>query len=350
MNILKKKLSYSFFYDNNGTFIRENDNNGAYVKENISSRIGIPSFKGGFVGYFSYDLKNYIEHLPNTVENDLNLPYLNLFFFNKVLSYSHKEKSWFFLEVIHDDNDSDEIVKGNVVNIIPPILSLEEIKATSKKVCLMLNRMTSKYLSDSDIMNNIVNKYLEKKIDDIKITTNILKEEYLSYLLKAKNYIHEGEIYQVNFTHRFFCEIPVQPNDFYYILRKINPAPFSAFLSFPDIKIASSSPERFIFIKGNYIETRPIKGTRPRGNSKKEDLVLKKELKSSIKDRAELNMIVDLERNDLGKFCKYGSVKVQKHAVIEKYAKVFHLVSTVTGKIKKGVTFLDILKSVFPGG
>jgi len=174
---IQKKLSYSFFDDNNGTFIRENDdNNGTYIKENISSRTDIPSFKGGFVGYFSYDLKNYIEHLPNTVEDDLNLPYFNLFFFDKVLSYNHKEKSWFFSEIIHDDNDSSKIAKDNIVNIIPTIPSLEEIKATSEKVCLMLNRMTSKYLSDSDIMKNIVNKYLEKKIDDIKITTNILKE------------------------------------------------------------------------------------------------------------------------------------------------------------------------------
>ena len=112
----------------------------------------------------------------------------------------------------------------------------------------------------------------------------------------------------------------------------------------------SSSPERFLYQKGDLIETRPIKGTRPRGKNSKEDAKYAKELAESPKDRAELNMIVDLERNDLGKFCYYGSVEVSEHAVIEKYARVFHTVSTVTGKVKRGIDVADILKAAFPGG
>jgi anthranilate/para-aminobenzoate synthase component I len=138
--------------------------------------------------------------------------------------------------------------------------------------------------------------------------------------------------------------------DLYYILREKNAAPFSAFLGFPDFSIGSSSPERFLYLKKDTIETRPIKGTRPRGKDKTDDHKNMMELKNSIKDRAELNMIVDLERNDMGKFCYYGTVKVSGHAVIEKFAKVFHSVSTVTGSVKKGVDVSNIIKAAFPGG
>ena len=133
-------------------------------------------------------------------------------------------------------------------------------------------------------------------------------------------------------------------------MRKKNAAPFSAYLGFPGFTIGSSSPERFLYQKGDRIETRPIKGTRPRGKNSEEDAKYAKELAESPKDRAELNMIVDLERNDLGKFCYYGSVEVAGHAVIEKYARVFHTVSTVTGKVKMGIDAADILKAAFPGG
>jgi len=144
--------------------------------------------------------------------------------------------------------------------------------------------------------------------------------------------------------------LPVEPMDLYYILRGKNAAPFSAFLKFPDFCVGSSSPERFLLLKGDIIETRPIKGTRPRGRDDKEDYKNMTELKNSIKDRAELNMIVDLERNDLGKFCYYGTVNVPEHAVIEKYARVYHSVSTVTGRVKKGTDISDIIKAAFPGG
>ncbi|MBM3713867.1 MAG: anthranilate synthase component I family protein, partial [Actinobacteria bacterium] len=117
-----------------------------------------------------------------------------------------------------------------------------------------------------------------------------------------------------------------------------------------ELKVGSSSPERFLFLKKGIIETRPIKGTRPRGNNEPEDKRYIYELKNSIKDRAELNMIVDLERNDLGRFCEYGTVRVKEHAIVEKYAKVFHLVSTVTGKVRKGYDIVDILRATFPGG
>lgn len=325
-----KKTNLSLYDENDGTF----------NKEISPDRRLLPDFKGGFLGYFSYDLKKYIEKLPDTVEDDLCLPVFNLFFFRKVFSYNHKEKRWYFTEVIGnlDKNDKEYIS-----------LSPDDIKRSAFSASLILEDIM-KLQKTNDITKEIARRYINSGIRSINISSNILKEDYFEKLLKVKKYIHEGEIYQVNYTQRFSCEMPVKPNDFYFILRKKNPAPFSAFLSFPDCFLASTSPERFIFIKNNLIETRPIKGTRPRGENKYQDTVFRKELKNSLKDRAELNMIVDLERNDLGKFCDYGSVKVKSHADIEKYAKVFHLVSTVTGRIREGTDFKKILKAVFPGG
>ncbi|MHB1346921.1 MAG: anthranilate synthase component I family protein, partial [Candidatus Humimicrobiaceae bacterium] len=319
------KPAYTF-YDDSKDLYREDAS--AFEKD-------FPGFKGGFIGYFSYDLKNHIEVLPETVKDDLGLPLYYLLFFSKVFSYSHKEKCWYYMETCNNKNNA--------------AISLNQLKNAAKKAKSILENKNCS-LSDKEIIKNIVKKYLKSRIKKIKSSSNILKEDYIKSIAKAKRYIHGGDIYQVNFTHRFSGRISVNPVDFYYILRKINPAPFSAFIVLPEVKIASTSPERFVMINKDNIETRPIKGTRPRGENKSEDISLKRELMESIKDRAELNMIVDLERNDLGKFCKYGSVKVKQHAFIEKYAKVFHSVSTITGKIKNRVSFGDILKAVFPGG
>lgn len=325
----KQKKPQILFYD-------EEKNH--YTKD-IEKNTRLPDFKGGFLGYFSYDLKNYLERLPVSVKDDLKLPVFSLFYYKNLFSYAHKEKKWYFIKIL--DNLSS---KKNQEEYI----SVDDVRKVAQNVSIMLEN--AKAFKEEEIIKTIAKKYEHLKISNIKINSNIKKKDYLDRLLKIKKYIHEGEIYQANFTHRFAYNMNVGAGDFYFILRKINPAPFSAFLNFPECTVASTSPERFILIKDRYIETRPIKGTRPRGKNKSEDAFFRKELKSSIKDRAELNMIVDLERNDLGKFCDYGSIRVKNHAVIEKYARVFHLVSTVTGKIRKNTTFARILKSVFPGG
>ena len=327
-----KKISISFFDNSNGQYIKK--------AENIVKKF--PDFKGGFIGYFSYDLKNFIEELPQTCIDDLNLPDLHLIYFKNVLSYSHKEKCWYYINIYNEDENFYKKKFNDVKNIefVKNIANTAELKIAQK----------IKFVSEDEIRKRIVQKYILKNINQVNISSNITKRKYSVNLLKAKKYIHNGDIYQVNFTHRFHSKLQVDGHDFYFILRKINAAPFCAYLNFPEVKIASTSPERFLYINKNYIETRPVKGTRPRGKNQKEDQHFKDELNNSLKDRAELNMIVDLERNDLGKFCKYGSVKVKEHAVIEKYARVFHLVSTVTGKIKTGTAFSRILKAVFPGG
>lgn len=312
----------------------------------------LPEFRGGFTGYFSYDLKNYIEKLPQSVLDDIGLPVFYLNYYDRVLAYSHIEERWYFIRnflVKGKEKESSGVFEAAFLkdDYVDPGVKDGEL---TEKVGKELEDILSGFEKPDDIRKNIIEKYYKKKISSIKFKSNIKKPDYIRRVMKAKEYIHNGDIYQANFTQRFEADLPVEPIDLYYILREKNAAPFSAFMDFDGFSIGSSSPERFLLLKGDVIETRPIKGTRPRGKDDLSDRGKITELKGSMKDRAELNMIVDLERNDLGKFCYYGTVKVAEHAVVEKYSTVFHSVSTVTGRVKKRVDISDIIKASFPGG
>jgi para-aminobenzoate synthetase component 1 len=166
------------------------------------------------------------------------------------------------------------------------------------------------------------------------------------------DYIYAGDIYQANLSQRFQTILPEGDSPFalYQRLRRLNPAPFAAYLNFGDIVIASASPERFLQLRGGWVETRPIKGTRPRGATPVEDKAHARELLASEKDRAENVMIVDLLRNDLSRVCRDHTVTVPELCVLESYATVHHLVSTVVGQLNPGATAIDLLRATFPGG
>jgi para-aminobenzoate synthetase component 1 len=182
------------------------------------------------------------------------------------------------------------------------------------------------------------------------LKANFSCKRYMRAVESIKKHIARGDIYQANLTQRFFARCAGSPLEIYLRLRRISPAPFSAYLNFGPTQILSSSPERFLKIVGTRIETRPIKGTRPRGRDRLADRALALELVKSQKDMAEHVMIVDLERNDLGRICETGSVKVTELAALEVYPQVFHLTSTVEGKLRRGMTCADVLRSMFPGG
>jgi len=169
-------------------------------------------------------------------------------------------------------------------------------------------------------------------------------------VVTAREYICAGDIFQVNLSQRFETDLNIHPYELYQRLRKINPAPFASYLNFDEVSVVGASPERFLKVQGDWVETRPIKGTRPRGKSAAEDKALADELLSSIKDRAENIMIVDLERNDIGRVCRYGTVKVTELAILETYPTVFHLTSTVRGRLRQAENRVDLLKASFPGG
>jgi para-aminobenzoate synthetase component I len=287
-------------------------------------------FLSGCIGYFSYDLVNLIEEIPIANPDDIALNDIVLGFYNKVILFDHIKKELFCIGTsINTDVDEDyyNAAAGNVAQLKE---ILEEIV--------------------NSIPKNDTRFEIKLPADKVKIASNFEKEDYLKIVRAAREYIRNGDIFQVNLSQRFETFIESASYDLYMRLRTISKAPFSAFLNFGQTAIISSSPERFLKITGNLIESRPIKGTRPRGKDKDEDAAFRDELLRSEKDKAELTMIVDLVRNDLGRVCRFGSVYVKTHGEIEAYANVFHTVSTVIGELKEEKSIIDCLYAAFPGG
>jgi para-aminobenzoate synthetase component 1 len=182
------------------------------------------------------------------------------------------------------------------------------------------------------------------------VESNLARPDYLRCVERAKDYIAAGDIYQVNLSQRFHARTDVTAADLYLVLRETNPAPLAAYLDIGEAQILSSSPERFLRMSGRHVQTRPIKGTRPRTGDEAKDQVAARELMMSAKDQAELVMITDLERNDLGRVCEFGSVRVPELVRLEEYATVFHLVSTVEGRLRQNISHVEALRACFPGG
>lgn len=275
---------------------------------------GLPLYFGGAVGYFSYETAHFFEKLPRNAKDDINAPDIYFSFFDKSIIYDHFKKE---ITIVALGNDYDKLSS-----------QLLEIK----------NKIMGKP------------KLINKKIQCGALRSNFSKEEYISSIKKIKEYIRAGDTFQVNLSQRLEAEISGDPLALYKNLVKINPSPFSALLEFDGLNIISSSPERLVRLENGIVNTRPIAGTRPRGKTKEEDLRLEKELLGSEKERAEHTMLVDLERNDIGKVCDYGSVKLTEAMSIEKYSHVMHLVSNIRGKLHKSKDRFDLLKAVFPGG
>ncbi|MBL7070904.1 MAG: aminodeoxychorismate synthase component I [Candidatus Omnitrophica bacterium] len=289
----------------------------------------------GCIGYFSYDLRFFLEELPDTSHDDIKMPDLLLAFYDVIIIFDNLLKKSYISSSglpLRDGNENRERAEKR----------LDEVKS---RINRHTGTGTGRLNAYADDLEGGINA-----LPDSGLTSNFSKQDYCKAIDRAKEYIACGDIYQVNLSQRFECDFSGDAFELYAGLRKINPAPFAAYLNFDDFKIVSSSPERFIKINGRYIETRPIKGTRPRGEDSKKDLALKNELLSSAKDRAEHLMIVDLERNDLGRVCEYGSVSPTEFMGLETYPTVYHLVSTVSGKLREGRDAVDCLKNCFPGG
>ena len=210
-----------------------------------------------------------------------------------------------------------------------------------KKRLLNLNNEVSNYKQE---------KFYETKAIKIKVKSNISKKIFLKNVLAAKKYIYSGDIFQVVLSQRFEAPLLKNPIDIYKKIRITNPSPFLYFINYNDFQIIGSSPEILVRVKNSKITIRPIAGTRPRGKNTKEDNKLKKELLSDPKEMAEHLMLLDLGRNDVGKFAKIGSVKVDSQFAIEKYSHVMHIVSNVTGKFNNKDSLMDVLLSGFPAG
>lgn len=272
---------------------------------------GLP-FNGGAIGYFSYDLARRLEHLPAIAVDGEHIPDMAVGIYKWAVVVDHLQQRSFLIGHGIDDYHW-QLLKG----------------------------MFSRNAQNSPPPPFIVTG---------EITSNLDKPGYAKAFTRIKQYLKEGDCYQVNLTQRFSATCSGSPWTAYRQLRQMNSAPFSAYLNIPEVQVLSSSPERFLKLVNSQVETKPIKGTRPRRAYPASDWHQIDELRNSLKDRAENLMIVDLLRNDLGKTCKKGSVKVPALFSIESYETVHHLVSTISGHLDNDKHALDLLKSCFPGG
>lgn len=285
----------------------------------------LPHFFGGGIGYFSYNLVNYLEPSSGVKRDDLHLPDIYFIFVDELVVVDHFEKKIKFICLTKTrEGKIDQIYYNSILRLT------EKIKQYHSPPC---NLHHKKAVAPGNTFQS-----------------NVSKKEFEDMVKKAKAYIKDGEIYQANLSRRLEVEFGGDPFTLFKYLQKINPSPFSAFLKFNDFYIVSSSPERLVKVYKDRIETRPIAGTRPRGITVNQDKLLSAELLLSAKEKAEHLMLVDLERNDLGRICNYGSVKVTEFMTLEKYSHVWHIVSNIRGNLKNNVTLDSILKACFPGG
>ena len=270
----------------------------------------------GAIGYFSYEYGRKLMQVSSCKENLVSIPDAMLIFYDfYVIEDRHEKKTYLVANGITED---------------------------AEKLLSCVERQISEPAEETvGICTDSFN---------IEVTPNFEKEEYKQAVDDMIRYIIEGDIYITNMTQQLKVKSDKKPLDVFYNLRENNPSPFGGYMDYGDFQIVCASPERFLKMKKGHVTTRPIKGTRKRGETPEEDLFMRTELENSEKDKSELLMIVDLERNDLNRVCRPGSVKVTELFTVEEYATVFHLVSDIEGELEEGKTVMDLLEAAFPGG
>jgi len=283
-------------------------------------------FIGGAAGYIGYDMGRLVEDVPATLKDDLDAPDAVLCFYDSVIIADRLKKELYAAA-------SGLPESGRVKQKYKAVEDLDKL------LCFA-----------GPVENKIDSKSSDKNNGQSFVQSNFNREDYVEAVNKVKEHIALGDVYQVNLSQRFVYEDDRSPFDVYESLKTISPAPFSCFLNYADFHVLSSSPESFLKIDHRQVETRPVKGTRPRGKTDTDDIRMKNDLLKSAKDRAELLMITDLERNDLGRVCKYGSINPKALFELETYSNVFHLVSSILGELAEDKSHVDCLKACFPGG
>jgi len=284
-----------------------------HLGEPVAGMAGIP-FAGGALGYCGYDLARGMMQLPEQPQQTAGLPDMAMGIYDWAVIFDHQQKT-------------------------ARMVSQQRYKITKKQLPDILHRLRMARDLPADAFSVRG-----------KICSNFTPDSYAAAFARVQRYLQAGDCYQVNLAQRFSAAASGDALPAYLALRSLSPAPYSAFLKLPQAQILCASPERFLHVHNGRVETRPIKGTRPRSNDAKQDRQLADELRMHPKDRAENLMIVDLLRNDLGKCCAAGSVHVPQLFEVESYANVHHLVSTVEGRLAPGRDALDVLRDCFPGG
>ncbi|MEO4055532.1 anthranilate synthase component I family protein [Solibacillus sp. CAU 1738] len=282
----------------------------------------LPDFQGGAIGFVSYDYARQIEQLPTLAVDDLQVPDIYFYIFD-------------YWAVLDMENNTVTLMK-RVESDINLLDWAEQWKEASERG--LASRL---FQAEAAV---------EVKNDESELFVSFLGEEFEQAVRKIQNYIAQGDVFQVNLSTRQAKSLQASPITMYEAVRSFNPSPYMAFIASPDFAVVSGSPELLVKRSGTALSTRPIAGTRPRGQSEAEDIRLANELIDNEKERAEHVMLVDLERNDLGKVSKYGTVEVDEFMVIERYSHVMHIVSNVRGELALDKTNADVVRAMFPGG
>lgn len=315
--VIKGEKKLEVLTSNPGQYIREILNDYKSKKYDY-----LPTFTGGLVGYFSYDYIKYAEHSLNLDSKDEeHFKDVDLMLFDKVIAFDH-----FRQKIILIQNVKLENIENDYDKAIKELEKMIELITNYKAKEIPKGRKTSDY------------RYLFEE------------DEYKKKVEITKNHIKEGNIFQLVLSNRIEADYEGSLFDTYRTLRTLNPSPYMFYFSSGDIEMAGASAETLVKVTNGEVRTFPLAGTRPRGKDDEEDKKLEKELLADEKELSEHNMLVDLGRNDLGKICKYGSVKVEKYMEIQRYSHVMHIGSTVYGKIRDDKDAVDAIEAVLPAG
>ncbi|MFZ3591051.1 anthranilate synthase component I family protein [Bacillus sp. DJP31] len=296
-----------------------------WMKEaQIETNLSLPFFQGGAIGFLSYDYARYIEKLPQSSIDDLDVPDLFFMIFDDVFVFDHQEEMLYIIVCMEKNEQSDAEER---------LLYLQKVWETTT--------ISNEGKDEASTLTPTV-------ADELQVS--LTEPQFGQAVKKIKEYISAGDVFQVNLSVRQAQALLVNAIDVYSVLREINPSPYMAYMHTPDFQIVSGSPELLIQKDGDQVSTRPIAGTRSRGKDEMEDEKLARELIDNEKERAEHVMLVDLERNDLGRVCQYGTVQVDEFMVIERYSHVMHIVSNVKGTLLNRYDAYDVINAVFPGG
>ncbi|MFO7260591.1 MAG: aminodeoxychorismate synthase component I [bacterium] len=310
----------------------------ALARYRMDTLPGLPPFQGGAAGYFGYELGQHLERLPSARYDDLALPDLCIGFYDWVLAWDHASgRAWLVSTGLPGAGGERrgraqaraDLVRGRLEATTSPAESTEE-PAAARPVRERPHTWPVPGIAG--------------------VASTFSRDAYLAAVARAREYILAGDIFQVNLSQRLQAPFAASPFALYRAVQRRNPAPFAAYFRTPDAAIVSASPERFLRVVDGRVETRPIKGTAPRGINPMHDMALARALRESEKDRAENVMIVDLLRNDLSRVCDDHSVEVPELCIVESFATVHHLVSTVVGRLRPGHDAVDVLRAAFPGG
>ncbi|HVS89459.1 MAG TPA: anthranilate synthase component I [Candidatus Acidoferrum sp.] len=291
---------------------------------------GLPPLVAGAIGYFSYDMVRLIERLPRQLRDEIGLYDAMLMFYHGIIAFDHVQHRLWIVRNVFTEGQGSLRAKYEA--------AVREIKRTKRM------------LEEPVAAERQGEKAKSKKRTPLRVKSNFQRGEYLAVVRKAKAYIRAGDIFQVVLSQRFSAKTQADPFEVYRELRALNPSPYLFYLQLNDVCVVGSSPEMLVKVQGRDVFYRPIAGTLPRGKDEAEDLRLEKEMLASEKERAEHIMLVDLGRNDLGRVCDYGTVKVEQLLTVERFSHVMHLVSSLRGRLREDVDCFDALMACFPAG